>query len=161
MYRTANQMKEEKQIILKKIDELISKRKAELIQQLPSVHEVDDGIIIRFFTDWDNCDDNDAIKHKIVKNLDDPDESIVFFYIPKDSYFDLKQRFYVGCMTCLNGKIEITAKGESRVLENSTKICVDSAEIQGRALENTYLVTTSNRTDWSDETMGYTEKFRK
>jgi len=154
-------MIEEKKILLDKIDYLINKRTSELLEELPDVHEVDDGIIIRFFTDWDNCDDDDTIKHKIVKNHDNPDESVVFFYLPKDAVFDLKQRFYIGCMTCLNGKIIIEANDKIRVLENTMKICINSAEVKGRALENTYLITTSDRSEWSDETLKETEKHRK
>jgi len=154
-------MTDEKKILLNKIDHLLTKRTSELLDGLPDVHEVDDGIIIRFFTDWDNCDDDDTIKHKIVKNLDNPDESMVFFYIPKDAVFDLKQRFYIGCMTCLNGRIVIEANDKIRILENTTKICIDSAEVKGRALENTYLITCSDKSKWSDETIKHTEKFRE
>ena len=154
-------MNAEKQILLDKIELLLTKRTSELLKELPDVHEVDDGIIIRFFTDWDNCEDDNEIKHKIVKNIDNPDESVVFFYLPKYAIFDLEQRFYIGCMTCLNGKIEITANNKLRVLENNTKICIDSDEVHGRALENTYLVTTSNKSEWSEKTIEHTKQYIK
>ena len=154
-------MTEEKKILLDKINHLLIKRTSELLKELPDVHEVDDGIIIRFFTDWDNCEDDDTIKHKIVKNLDNPDESVVFFYLPKYSVFDLQQRFYIGCLTCLNGKIEIEANNKIRILENNTKICIDSEEVRGRALENTYLVTTSNKSKWSEKTIDHTKQYIK
>lgn len=141
-------MTEEKKIILDKIDVLLNKRKAELIKELPSVHNVDDGIIIRFFTEWDNCHDDNEIKYKKIPNHDDPDESVTFFYIPKGSFFDLKQRFYIGCLTCLNGIIDITVGNEVRHLEPYSKICVDSSDVQGIAFENTYLVVTSDRKKW-------------
>lgn len=151
-------MTEEKAILLKKVNDLIQKRKEALLNLLPNVHEVDDGIIIRFFTKWDNCDDDNEIKHIKLPNLDDPNESVVFFFIPKGAYFDLKQRYYIGCMTCLNGKIDITANGETRHIESYTKICVHSADVQGRAYENTYLLVTSNRNDWSDVVQEHLKK---
>jgi hypothetical protein len=144
-------MTEEKKIILDKVNELIERKKTELLKSLPSIHEIDDGIIIRFFTKWDNCEDTDEIKYKKLNSLDDPDESVVFFYIPKDAYFDLKQRYYIGCITCLNGKIDITANNKTSLVESYSKMCVHSADVQGKAYENTYLLITSNRKDWGND----------
>lgn len=151
-------MEDEKKYLLKKVHGLINERKEAILQKLPNVHEIDDGVIIRFFTEWDNCEDDDAIKYKKIKNLDDPDESVVFFYIPKGGYFDLKQRFYIGCMTCLNGSINVTFKNQTKNLKGYSKICVETDEIEGLAEENTYLITTSNRKVWSEDTYKHVEK---
>jgi len=150
-------MNEEKQKVLNRVNQLISLRTEELIQELPSVHEIDDGIVIRFFTEWDNCADDDNIKWKKIANDDKPEESVVFFFLPKDSYFELNQRFYIGCMTCLNGKMEVDVNGEITLLEGYTKICVDSEDVKGRVLENTYLITCSDRTIWSETTREHVE----
>jgi hypothetical protein len=136
-------MNNEKREILKKINDLIDKRKELLIQQLPVVHEVDDGIIIRFFTYWDNCEDNTQIKYKKVVNTDKPQEKTIFFYIPKGAYFDLKKREYIGCITCLNGRLEIIIHGETKILEQYNKMCLDDDVFEGKALENSYVLTTS------------------
>jgi len=152
-------MIEEKQIVLKKIDELISKRKTEMLKEFPSIHEIDDGIIVRFFTEWDNCTDDEQIKFKKLKTAN-PDESIVFFYLPKGSAFELKQRFFIGCMTCLNGKMEVYANGETTLLESYQKICVNSEDIGGRVYENTYLLTTSNKKIWSKTTLEHVEQYQ-
>jgi hypothetical protein len=146
-------MTEEKKIILDKVNELIERKKMELLKSLPSIHEIDDGIIIRFFTEWDNCEDEEEIKYKRLNSLDDPDESVVFFFIPKNAYFDLKQRYYIGCITCLNGKIDITANNKTSLVESYSKMCVHSADVQGKAYENTYLLITSNRKDWSNDVL--------
>jgi hypothetical protein len=153
-------MTSERKELLAKVNELIDKRKKQLLEKLPSVHEVDDGIIIRFFTKWDNCDDANEIKHIKLPNHDDPDESVVFFYIPKDAYFDLKQRYYIGCITCLNGKIDITANNETRLVESYSKICVNSADVQGKAYENTYLLITSDRKVWDDSVKEHIKKIK-
>jgi len=151
-------MTEEKKIILEKIDALISKRRNELLKELPSIHEIEDGIIIRFFSEWNNCEDDENIRYKKVCNLDNSNESVVFFYIPKGAYFDLKQRFYIGCLTCFSGRIDITVNNKTRLLDGYSKICTESAEVQGLALENTYLITTSNKLLWSEETIKHREK---
>jgi len=151
-------MNEEKRIILDKIDTLLIKRTAELRKELPDVHEVNDGIIIRFFGEWDNCEDDDTIKYKVLINHDDLDESVVFFYIPKGARFELKQRFYIGCITCLNGAIDITTENGIKFLESYSKICVNSDDVVGKAFENTYLIVTSNRNDWSASTLEHQKK---
>lgn len=146
-------MTDEKQIVLNKIDHLLAKRTAELLEELPDVHEVDDGIIIRFFAEWDNCEDDAAIKYKKIPNLDKPEESVVFFYIPQGARFELNHRYYVGCITCLNGAIDITANNETKLLESYSKICFYSDDVQGIAYENTYLIVTSDKGDWAESTI--------
>jgi hypothetical protein len=141
-------MNEERTKLFNKVNELIDRRKLELLEQLPDVHEIDDGVIIRFFAKWDNCKDTNEIKYKKLENSDDPDESLVFFYIPKDARFELKQRYYIGCMVCLSGKMEITANNETRVIKSYSKLCLHSADVQGIAYENTYVLVVSNRKDW-------------
>jgi len=136
-------MTDEKRFILDKIDTLITKRTSELIKELPDVHEVSDGIIIRFFGEWDNCEDNNIIKYKEIKNISNPDENVLFIYLPKDAAFELKARTYIKCVTCLNGKIEISMKGETIILNDFNKMCLGDNEFEGKALENTYLITTS------------------
>ena len=152
-------MNEEKQIVLKKIDELISKRKAEMLKGFPSIHEIDDGIIVRFFTEWDNCADDEEIKFKKL-DAENPDESVVFWYLPKGSAFELKQRFFIGCMTCLNGKMEIDANGETTLLESYQKKCVNSEDVNAKIYENTYLITTSNKKVWSETTMEHIKQYQ-
>jgi len=148
-------MTDEKKIILEKIDLLISKRKAELLKELPSIHDIDDGFIIRFFTEWDNCDEDGNIKYKKIINEDNPDESVVFFYLPKDSKFELNERFHIGDITCLSGKLELLIKNKKIILDRYSKIVLNSNRIEGTAMENTYIVTTSNRLDWSELTQKY------
>ena len=146
-------MNGEKRIILDKIDTLLAKRTAELLKELPDVHEVSDGIIIRFFGEWDNCEEDSAIKYKIIANDDDPDESTVFFYIPKGATFDLNGRYYIGCINCLNGSIEFTSNNETKFLESYSKMCFNSDDVKGIAYENSYLIITSDKKQWSDATL--------
>lgn len=138
-------MTEEKQIVLKKIDNLLAKRTAELIKELPDVHEVSDGIIIRFFGEWDNCEDNEIIRYKEIENLSDENETVLFIYLPKGAIFDLKERLYIDCVTCLNGKVEIETATETIILKDFNKMCLNNREFQGEALENTYLITTGEK----------------
>jgi hypothetical protein len=134
-------MTTEKKELLAKVNELINKRKKQLLEKLPSVHEVEDGIIIRFFAEWDNCVND--IKYKRIINVDKPDEIVIFYYLPKGAYFELKERDYISCITCINGCLEIICNDNTRILEPQTKMCLESNHFEGRALENTYVVTTN------------------
>lgn len=144
MFHIANHMTDEKREILNKVNELIEKRKEELLKQLPVVHEVDDSIIIRFFTEWDNCNDNVDIKYKRVVT-ESPEEMVLFYYLPKGAYFSLMERAYINCITCLNGCVEIKTENKILVIDTNHKVCLDTNLFEGRALENTYLLTTNNR----------------
>jgi hypothetical protein len=135
-------MTTERKELLAKVNELIDKNKRRLLEKLPSVHEVEDGIIIRFFAEWDACGD-DGIKYKKIINVDKPEEIVIFYYLPKGAYFELIERDYISCVTCINGCLEIICNGKIRVLEPQTKMCLESNHFEGRALENTYVITTN------------------
>lgn len=136
-------MTKQKKEILDKVNALIEKRKNELLRKLPVVHEVSDAIIIRFFTKWDNCDSNEEIKYRTIINKNNPEEVVNFYYIPEGAYIILKKRDYIHTITCLNGILELDVNGKLIYISELEKITLDSDEWQGRALENTYVVTTS------------------
>ena len=138
-------MTEEKKIILEKIDVLISKKKVELLKEFPSIHEVDDGIIIRFFTEWDNCINNGKIRFKKITNINDSGETVIFFYLPQGAYFEFKKRSFIKCVTCLSGRIKIDFRDKIMVLESFNKVYLEDDEFEGVALENTYLITTNKK----------------
>ena len=137
-------MTTERKELLAKVNELINKRKKQLLDKLPSVHEVDDGIIIRFFAEWDNCNDNIDIKYKRIIT-ESPNEIVLFYYLPKGAYFELKERAYINYIICLNGCVEIVTANSIKVIDTNTKVCLDTNLFEGRALENSYLLTTNNR----------------
>ena len=136
-------MTTERKELLAKVNDLIDKRRKQLLDRLPSVHEVEDGIIIRFFAEWDFCDDNNNIKFRKINNVDKPEEIVIFYYLPKGVYFEMKERNYINCITCINGSLEIVCNGVTRVLGPQTKMCLESNCFEGRALENTYVITTN------------------
>lgn len=149
------ELTEEKQRVLSHVNMLIDEKRDELLKELPDVHDVNDGIVIRFFADWDNCKDDDKIRYKKIVNHDDPNESVVFFFIPKGARFELKQRHYIGCISCLNGAMSITANNETKFLDCYSKICVHSDNVKGQALENTYIIVTSNYNEWSENNKNF------
>ena len=136
-------MTTERKELLNKVNELIDKRKKQLLDKLPNVHDVEDAIIIRFFTEWDNCNENTDIKYKRIANSSKPEEILLFYYLPKGAYFELKERNYINTVTCLNGCVEIICNKNIIVLEPNTKVSLESTMFEGRALENTYLITTN------------------
>lgn len=152
-------MSSERKQLLEKIDKLIHNKKEILLTKYPNVHEVDDGIIVRFFALWDNCTEDNEIKFKKIE-AENPDESVVFWYFPKGSSFELKQRYYIGCMTCLNGKIEVEVDGKNIYLEGYQKKCINSEDVSAKIHENTYLITTSDKSAWSEITHVHTEQFK-
>ena len=136
-------MTEERREILDKVNGLIDKRKEDLLKKLPIVHEVSDAIIIRFFTKWDNCDTNEEIRYKKLVNKENPNEILFFYYIPKGAYITLKKRDYIRTITCLNGLLELDIDGKLLFVSELEKVIVDSDLWQGKALENTYVLTTN------------------
>ncbi len=136
-------MTQEREKILQRVNELIDRRKNELFKQFPNIHEIDDGFILRFFNNWDSCDDNTKIKYIKIPNISKPSETILFFYIPKGAYLEHKKREYVGCITCLSGELELEVDGKTIFLEGYTKMCLKTNEFHGRALENSYFITTN------------------
>lgn len=136
-------MTDEKRQILDKINKQILKLRNEMLDRFPAVHEIEDGFIIRFFTDWDSCDDNTKIRYKRIINVNKPDEKVVFFFIPKGAILEHRKRDYIGCITCINGGLELEIGDKTVLLEAYTKICLEDNEFHGKALENTYLITTN------------------
>lgn len=134
-------MTEEKRLILEKIDRLISKRKSELLKGFPSIHEVDDGIIIRFFTEWDDCVNN--IKYKRIIDENKPTEISIFYFLPKGAIIERGKKDYIKCIICLSGKVEIIEENQTRILTPYKKICLNSNEFHGIALEDTYALTSN------------------
>lgn len=135
-------MTEEKKIILEKIDKLISKRKTELLKGLPSIHEIGDGIIIRFFTEWDDCINN--VKFKRITDDSKPEEVTIFYFLPKGAIIERKKRDYIKCIACLSGELEIIEESQTRYLTPYKKFCLNTDEFHGIALQDTYVITSNH-----------------
>jgi len=136
-------MTEERKKILDKINLQIDKLRNNLLDKFPAIHEIDDGIIIRFFTDWDCCDDNSKIRYKRIINEEKPEEKTIFMYLPKGAYFQHMKRDYVDSVICLSGEIELNINNEIVYIEKYTKKRLISNEFHGRVLENTYLIASN------------------
>jgi len=135
-------MTKEKREILDKVNELLDKKTEELLREFPYIHEIDDGIIIRFFTNWDDCINN--IKFKRILNNDNPDDITIFYFLPKGAIIELKERDYIHCVACLSGKLELKIGEVTELLTGFNKVCFDTDKFEGVALEDTYVIT-SNR----------------
>ena len=133
-------MNEEKRKILDKINELIDKRKVELLKRFPYIHEIEDGIIIRFFTDWDNCWLSEEVKVKKIIDSDHPERNILFEFVPKGTIFPLMKREHVHTITCFSGKIDITIDDEIVHIVPFSKTHLSSDTFSAIALEDTYIL---------------------
>lgn len=136
-------MNEERKKILHKVNELIEKKTNKLLQKLPDVHEIDDGVVIRFFTEWDNCDDNVKIRYKKFSNEKNPDEKLVFFFLPKGALISLMKRDFIKTITCFSGELELNINNTVRYLSSYNKIHLNTDTFMGKALEDTYVLTSS------------------
>jgi hypothetical protein len=134
-------MSNERKLILEKVNMLINKRKVELLKRFPSIHEVDDGIIIRFFSEWDDCVNN--IKYHKIINENNSEDITIFYFLPKGAIIELKKREYVKTISCLSGKLEVNVNGTVIYLTGFKKLSLDVDEFQGIALEDSYALTTN------------------
>jgi len=134
-------MSNERKLILEKVNMLINKRKVELLKRFPSIHEVDDGIIIRFFSEWDDCVNN--IKYHKIINENNSEDITIFYFLPKGAIIELKKREYVKTILCLSGKLEVNVNGTVIYLTGFKKLSLDVDEFQGIALEDSYALTTN------------------
>lgn len=137
-------MTDERKQILDKVNHLLNKKIGELIKILPDVHEIADGIIIRFFNDWGECKDNADIKYKVISNINDSNELIVFHFIPKNTILSYKKREYVRSIICLSGCLELNVNGILHRIDKYSKIRIENNKFEGIAFEDTYIITSMN-----------------
>jgi hypothetical protein len=136
-------MTSERKLLLNRVNELIDKKKNELLKYLPNIHKIEDGIMIRTFYDWVECDENIDIKYKKILNINKPDDISYFYYLPKETELKIKGENYVSYVTCLTGKIKLEFDNKSVILEPYSKTYINDNEFYCRALENTYIITTN------------------
>lgn len=136
-------MTEEKKKLLEKIHDQINKKKTDLLNSLPVIHSIEDGIVIRFFSGWERCEDNRRILYKKI-DCDNPNEIKYNFFLPKGTILDIKKREYAGCITCLSGELELDVNGEIIHFLPHMERCLESDVYQGKVLQDAYLVTEAN-----------------
>lgn len=134
---------DEKQILLKKINNVIDKKRNKLLNKLPQVHKVNDGIIIRFFSTWNNCAHNESIKYKKIVDIDNPHEHIMYYYLPKDTFFTINNN-YIDYIICIEGEVEIELKDETKVITKGNKATVNTNNFHGKTSMNSYIITKRN-----------------
>lgn len=134
-------MNEEKKKILDRINELIDKRKEDLLSRFPHVHEIDDGIIIRFFTNWDNCSTNEEIMYKKFTNNSDDEDITVLHFIPKGTKLGLIKHDYIKSIICINGYVEIKINNNLFILKSYEKLQLPNNEFEAYAYDDTYVIT--------------------
>lgn len=131
----------EKQKILDKINFLIDKKESELLNTLPSVHDIGDGIVVRFFTNWGNCFNNEEIRYKQINDKDNPEDITVFHFIPKGTVLKLEKRDYIQTIICVSGKLKLEVKNETIMIDAFNKTTLKSNEFKGVSLEDSYVIT--------------------
>lgn len=136
-------MDDEKNRLLKKINDTIAKKKDHLINKLPQIHNIDDGFVIRFFSTWEGCSHNDDIKYKKIINQSNNNEKSTYFFIPKGTYFSITKKEIIKNIICFEGKLELEYNNEIHLVDNYTNINLNLNKLDGRAIENTYALTSN------------------
>lgn len=133
-------MTAEKDEIVKKVHQQISEKKRKLMNVLPLVHSIDDGIVIRFFTNWEQCDENSKIKYVKIDTNNTKRKKYNFF-LPKGTILDIRRRKYAGCIMCLVGELEFEVNGKVVHLKAPMERCLENDVYSGRVLKDSYVVT--------------------
>jgi len=136
-------MLNERKEVLNKINDLITKKKNELFKQIPDIHEIEDGIVIRSFSNWQNHDGNSGVKYRKIRNTSNVNDIVMFYYLPKGSIIEMKKDESINNVTCVSGQIELTCGNKTHFLDSYDKICLDRNEFQGKAIENTYIISSN------------------
>lgn len=137
------QNSDERKNVINDIKNAINKRKDFLLSQLPLIHTINDGIIIRFFYGWSESEHKN-VKYIEIKNNSEDKTKTYYFYLPKGSVFDVREHAYIEDIICLEGKIQLHYDDKTKILYSFSKESIPpKTKHYGIAIENTYLVVTS------------------
>lgn len=141
----------DKNSLLAEIKESINKRKEYLLNKIPVVHTINDGIIIRFFSGWSD-NKNNTIKYIDINNDENETSNKSFyFFLPKGSLFDVTEQNYIDELICLEGKLQLHYNNNIKILNSFSKFNIPKyTKHYGIALENTYLLVSSKESEASD-----------
>lgn len=140
-----NNVNDEKTRLINEIKDQINKRKNYLLNQLPIVHTINDGIIIRFFDEWEESEYED-VKYIEIENTNDEDEGIktYYFFLPKGSIFDIKEHTNIETMICLEGKMQIHYDDKVKMLNSYSRFTIpENTKHYGIAIQNSYMIVSS------------------
>ena len=132
-------MSDERLQLLERINDLIDKRKLDLLQRAPFLHEFDGGVIIQYFTDWSDLFNN--IKYKRIINQFNENDTTTIYFLPKGVELKLFDFDKISDIMCVTGKVIIN---NDITLTQSTKIPVKENEIILNCIEDSYIITLYN-----------------
>ena len=135
-------MNTQRQKLVNKIHEQLQEKKKKILDKIPAIHTIDDGLVIRFFDEWDKCEDDNKVVYKEI-DTDIAGEEITYFYLPKGTYLDFKERPYATSFLCLSGHVVLDVNGELINLTSQTKRSIDCSSYHGKVLKNTYIITSN------------------
>lgn len=133
-------MNSEKDILLKKINDSINNNRNILLNKLPQVQNICDGLVVRFFSPLNNDSNDNQIKYKSVISKTNSNKKFTYYYIPKGTLFTLNNK-NTNNIICLNGELEIEYNNSTYYFNKYTHINIISDELYGKALKNTYILT--------------------
>lgn len=124
-----------------KAKKIIYNKKEILVDSFPVVHELEDGILIKFFSGWE-VTEYDEIKIKKITSIgDDSSEKIYMGFVPKGIKIKARSNNYMECLICLDGKLVVDIGGNIKTLNSLTKMCIHCNTIYGgEALKDSYFI---------------------
>ena len=129
-----------------KAKKIIYNKKELLVDSFPVVHELDDGILIKFFSGWE-ITEYKRIKLKRIYSINDSNEKIYIGFVPQGIKIKARSNTYMECLICLDGKLVIDINGDISTLDSLTKMCIHPNTIYGgEAIKDThFLLINSNK----------------
>ena len=135
-------MTQERKDAFKKVKELISLKQEFFLNNFPIIHEIEDGLIIRFFTTWEDSKIYPGVKIRRIENKAiNKNEKILLSFIPKGTIFDSHSHNFKECFICLDGEMDIKIDDQMHILENFSKLTIDKNITHSAiAVKDTYLI---------------------
>lgn len=123
-----------------KAKKIIYEKQELMYDSMPVVHELEDGILIKFFSNWEDTNYKD-IKIKKISSLDSKTEKIYLGFVPKGIKIKARSNNYTECIICLDGDLLIDIEGDLYNLHPFSKICVSpNMKYDGEAINDTYFI---------------------
>jgi hypothetical protein len=123
-----------------KAKKIIYDKKELMVDSLPVVHELEDGILIKFFSKWEDCE-HEKIKIKKISSLDNEHEKIYLGFLPKGIKIKARTNDFLECFILLDGQITIDVEGDIKSLEAFTKMCIKPQNnYSGEAFKDSYVI---------------------
>ena len=128
-------------LIYQNINKILQNKIKSTIENMPVIHEISDGVVIRSFDKWESSFLDNKIKYKEITNLDFMPLNQIIYFIPKNSIIEVSKNKPNMSITLLEGKVDISYNNGNKIVLSeyySTNIIEDI--IFCKAIIDSYLI---------------------